>query len=182
MPVQQRDERLVITGLANRALSRRLDPMAPHLLPQALATDPQALRGLDNPPFVQLQGFQQQALFMIFHRLLELEMYLGMSQAQANASGFRGIGEGGKLKEVGSAHWSSPNEGATNESSFTALPGGDRDDSGPFLGMGDYAYFWSATEGSSLSAWGRTLQCSYSQVARVDYIKPYGYSVRCVRD
>ena len=32
----------------------------------------------------------------------------------------------GELKETGNIHWSIPNTGATNESVFTALPGGCR--------------------------------------------------------
>lgn len=38
----------------------------------------------------------------------ELEMYLGMSQSEADDTGYRGTDEGGKLKEVGTTHWQSP--------------------------------------------------------------------------
>ena len=70
-----------------------------------------------------------------------------MSQSEADASGWRGTDEGGKMKESGTSHWNSPNTGATNESGFTALPGGYRDfDDGTFDSMGNFAFFWTSTD------------------------------------
>jgi uncharacterized protein (TIGR02145 family) len=112
----------------------------------------------------------------------QLEMHLGMSQAEADGTGWRGTDEGGKLKEAGTTHWSSPNEGATNESGFSALPGGYRLSIGTFLGMGLDADFWSSTELSSNYAWYRYLSCDHSQVSRGSFIMQCGFSVRCVRD
>jgi len=89
---------------------------------------------------------------------------------------------GGKLKEAGTTHWLSPNTGATNESGFTALPGGYRYSGGSFFNMGYYAYFWSSTENNSYTAWGRYLSCNYSQVGRNYFKEQVGFSVRCVRD
>jgi uncharacterized protein (TIGR02145 family) len=43
---------------------------------------------------------------------------------------------GGKLKETGTAHWDSPNTGATDETGFTAFPGGNRTKNGPFSNLG----------------------------------------------
>src|SRR5574344_2998326 len=43
---------------------------------------------------------------------------------------------GGKLKETGTTHWDSPNTGATNETGFTALPGGYRTNLGFFNNIG----------------------------------------------
>lgn len=114
----------------------------------------------------------------------QLEMYLGMSQSEADETGYRGTDEGGKLKESGTAHWHSPNTGATNESGFTALPGGHRgSDDGAYYGMGDYGRWWSATGYSSTRAWNRGLLYNYSDVYRSSlYYKPNGFSVRLVRD
>ncbi len=54
---------------------------------------------------------------------------------------------GCKLKETGTSHWRSPNEGATNESRFSALPGGARKSLfGTFDYIGIYAFFWTSTE------------------------------------
>ena len=89
---------------------------------------------------------------------------------------------GGKLKETGTTHWNSPNTGATNETGFTALPGGYRYGSGTFLNIGNWGTLWSATEYSTNYAWFRYMHCSKSNVDRGDDGKGWGFSVRCVRD
>jgi uncharacterized protein (TIGR02145 family) len=87
---------------------------------------------------------------------------------------------GGKMKETGTAHWLSPNTGATNSSEFTALPGGFR--LGNFGNLTYNADFWSSTEGSSTSAWNRDLSYNHENVVRTNYNKTYGFSARCVHD
>lgn len=88
---------------------------------------------------------------------------------------------GGKLKEAGTAHWNSPNTGATNESGFTALPGGWRRDYGPFED-GSWGYWWSATEYNATIAWNRLMVFSAANVWRNDSFKTYGFHVRCIKD
>ncbi len=112
----------------------------------------------------------------------QLEMHLGMSQAEADDIGLRGTDEGGKLKETGTVHWYPPNTGATNESGFSALPGGYRYNDGYFGGMGSNALFWCSTEFDSGGAWYRYLCYSCSEVSRYYDYKQDGFSVRCVRD
>ena len=113
----------------------------------------------------------------------ELEMHLGMSQSEADSTGWRGTNEGGKLKETGTEHWNSSNIGATNESGFTALPGGYRYIFGNFNNsIGDIAGFWSSTESSSGYVWNRYLMASSSGVSRNYSQEQHGFSVRCVRD
>lgn len=89
---------------------------------------------------------------------------------------------GGKLKETGTSHWISPNTGATNESGFSALPGGYRYYHGTYISMGYDTHFWSSTERTSSGAWSRSLGYSYLVVSRLYYYKQSGFSVRCVRD
>ncbi len=97
--------------------------------------------------------------------------------------GWQGTDEGGKLKETGTIHWTSPNTGATNESGFTALPGASRGYSdGSFDYLGNYATFWSATERAASNAWYRYLHYINADVCRYDHSKTNGRSVRCVKD
>ena len=89
---------------------------------------------------------------------------------------------GGKMKEVGTAHWKIPNTGATDVSGFSALPGGYRYD-GKDSSLGSSASFWSATAsgGGNHYIWHRYLFHSIPEVYRYSYQK-YAFSVRCVRD
>ncbi len=94
---------------------------------------------------------------------------------------------GGKLKatgtiEAGTGLWYSPNTGATNETGFTAVPGGYRSYGGYFNSFGYDGHWWSSTEYSSSNAWYRLMNHMDSYSIRVSNHKPNGFSVRCVRD
>jgi uncharacterized protein (TIGR02145 family) len=86
---------------------------------------------------------------------------------------------GGKLKEAGLAHWTSPNTGATNEAGFTALPGGSRFFDGVFTSIGDIGWWWSSIE-ATVNAWCRGMSNFESQVTKTTYHKRDGFSVRCL--
>ncbi len=83
----------------------------------------------------------------------ELSMYLGLSEEEAVNSGYRGRDEGGKLKETRNIHWSGPNEGASNESGFTALAAGWRSPNGSFTNKGALAAFWTSTSYYGVYSW-----------------------------
>ena len=87
------------------------------------------------------------------------------------------------LKEAGTIHWNSPNEGGTNETGFTALPGGSSTcNNEQFNFIGNYGYWWSATEAGDGVAWFYTLYYDYSHVWRNWSHMKNGYSVRLVKD
>jgi uncharacterized protein (TIGR02145 family) len=90
---------------------------------------------------------------------------------------------GGKLKEVGTAHWLSPNTGATNQSNFDALPSGDRIGAdGSFYSFSSYAIFWSSDQSSLSQAINRVLVFDGTNF-RIGYDnKTAGFSVRCMKD
>jgi uncharacterized protein (TIGR02145 family) len=87
---------------------------------------------------------------------------------------------GDKLKESGYAHWLSPNTDATNETGFTALPGGNRFSTGLFGGIGIDGQWWSSTEVSMGNARIRGMGNNSSAVYGSDNDKRSGYSVRCL--
>jgi uncharacterized protein (TIGR02145 family) len=86
------------------------------------------------------------------------------------------------MKEAGLSHWESPNEGATNSSGFTALPGGYRGSDGSFYDLASYAFFWSSSQYDAAYAWYRYLYYYYEYVIRLNYGKTSGFSCRCLQD
>lgn len=99
-----------------------------------------------------------------------------------SSTGWRGVDGGGKLKETGTPHWTSPNTGATNSSGFTALPGGYRNTDGVFNYVNLSGSWWSSSPNSASHAWYRNLYYDYAQVLRNYYNKSGGFSVRCLKD
>jgi uncharacterized protein (TIGR02145 family) len=90
---------------------------------------------------------------------------------------------GGKMKATGFDHWSSPNTGATNESGFSALPGGSRQMlDGLYNNLGTMALFWTSSEDFKGIAWGWALEYNISEIWGFNWPEMAGYSVRCIRD
>lgn len=90
--------------------------------------------------------------------------------------------DGRKLKEIGTVHWNSPNAGATNESGFTALPGGARADNGTYNLLGITGPLWSTSSGDDTHAFYRLLTYNTYNVFWYGDYKTSGKSVRCVKD
>jgi len=91
---------------------------------------------------------------------------------------------GGKLKVAGTNNWQSPNTGATNETGFSAIPGGTYVNDGTFRLIGNSSIWWSSSEHilSSASVYYRGLNYDNSKVIRGGYPKSMGFYVRCIKD
>ena len=86
------------------------------------------------------------------------------------------------MKEIGTTHWLSPNQVATNSSGFTGLPGGYRYGYGTFGHLGYSGTWWSSSEYPTTGAWGRFLGYDSGIANRYGNVKTYGLYVRCLRD
>jgi uncharacterized protein (TIGR02145 family) len=89
---------------------------------------------------------------------------------------------GGKLKEPGIGYWVAPNAGATNESGYSALPGGFRYHDGVFFDLGFSGYWWSSKQYNDSDAFFRFIYYQDSTVFRFNNRKRNGFSVRCLKD
>ena len=93
---------------------------------------------------------------------------------------------GGAMKESGLGHWKTPNTEASNESGFSALPGGYRSYNGTFNLMRIDGFWWSSSEkswyGSLNTVIYRNLKYDGSDLYREVAVKANGFSVRCVQN
>jgi len=90
---------------------------------------------------------------------------------------------GGKLKEIGFAHWLDPNTGADNSSGFTLLPSGWRAHNNGFYESLSYmAYVWSSTSvdasSSSIILAGYDSPACYTSDSHIRT----GLPIRCLKD
>ncbi len=69
-----------------------------------------------------------------------------------------------------------------NSTSFTALPGGSRNDSGVFGKIGGYGGWWSSLEVGEDYAYYQYLLYGYEDLGKGDHGKKCGFSVRLIRD
>lgn len=101
----------------------------------------------------------------------QLEMFLGMTQTEANLTNtWRGEGVGTSMKKGG-------------ESGFEALLAGRRSSSGTFGYKGQMEYTWTSTAHGSNYGWRRCLHSGQSTVGRWNtFNKNYGFSVRCIKN
>jgi len=110
----------------------------------------------------------------------QLELYIGMYQADVDTTGWRGIDEGLKLKS--SSGWAK-NDGEV-DFGFKALPGGYRySTNGAFCSDTYLGYWWTSTESDDTNAYYRALSSNTDKINRDNLRgKSFGFSVRYVKD
>ena len=108
--------------------------------------------------------------------------YLEGSSTNGNVLGIQSLQVGGKMKMVGSSAWQSPNTGASNQSGFTGVPSGFRNNFGGFGSLDQVSYWWSQTSNTASNAWYRKVNYDNAYIERGSIIKSFGFPVRCVQD
>jgi uncharacterized protein (TIGR02145 family) len=90
---------------------------------------------------------------------------------------------GGKMKETGFLHWTSPNIGATNESGYSALPAGYIKN-GNLVNKGFSVYFMNYAESYVFRPTGWELRSDSEKVKKRWSFDPRNVSgsVRCIKD
>ena len=95
---------------------------------------------------------------------------------------FAGYVSTAAFKYKATSGWNGNGNG-TDEYGFSALPGGGGGLGGSFFfSVGDYGFWWSASEFNGYVAYGRSMYCDLDDAYWDSGLKSYLYSVRCVQD
>jgi uncharacterized protein (TIGR02145 family) len=90
---------------------------------------------------------------------------------------------GGKMKSTGTSLWLSPNTAATNESGFTGLPGGYRNEIAGFDIISNSGFWWSYSNTVGVAnAESRSLSYNVGLIYGGSINSQVGMSVRCLKD
>ncbi|MCX6224225.1 MAG: T9SS type A sorting domain-containing protein, partial [Bacteroidia bacterium] len=84
-----------------------------------------------------------------------------------------------KMRETGTSHWGSANDGATNATGFTALPGGMRNITGILQSLGEFTYYWTSSAYGASLVWTRKLDYT-DDIIRKYFYPNAAFSVRCL--
>lgn len=115
----------------------------------------------------------------------ELEKHLGLTQQQADYTGWRGTNQAEKLKLEGYEDWVEYKDvWQTNESGFSAKGGAGRLFNGiwTYPGLRHEAYWWTVTSAENKQAYYRHMYYKNKNIFRFHCSKNYGFSIRCVKD
>jgi uncharacterized protein (TIGR02145 family) len=90
---------------------------------------------------------------------------------------------GGYMKETGTVHWNSPNNGADNSSGFTAIGGSYRNYSTttPFLSLKESVYFTKTEAWGSTGMFGYWLRYDNTTLQNFSGSRTTGSHVRCIK-
>jgi uncharacterized protein (TIGR02145 family) len=101
------------------------------------------------------------------------------------ATSIGGNANGGKLKEAGTVHWTTPNTGATNTTAFSGLPGGYMGNANSSSNLNNQGYFWTSTPITGGGATNYIRYLIYSSGAFTEsstFVLEGGVSVRCIKN
>jgi uncharacterized protein (TIGR02145 family) len=89
-----------------------------------------------------------------------------------------GLGSaGGKMKSSGTQFWTCPNIDATNETGFSSIPAGRRDNQGVFDNITYSTGWWCSNTAFCYGIWN-----NYYSVYSGSTLPKYGLSIRCLKD
>lgn len=113
----------------------------------------------------------------------QLVQYLDSDADLTCTTCFQSLNAGGQLKVVGTEYWQSPNDSASNQIGFSALPGGNRYMDGTYKNFNQKGFWWSDSwSGVSNYLFAREVYFSGGNIGQYSYHPSFGLSVRCLKD